>query len=926
MNRSTRIILSLALVASLATPAAVRAQSTPTPEKDAAKGSRAVLTLPVWVKADVATRGREADRTVLLLSGHVEMSRGRSRLDADRAIIWIDETASARRGEVVMSVYAEGSVTTLEKGVRTVGPRVFFEWVGSTFTVDDADGYIAERRRGSDAAFVTRAEAVRRAGVIVPAAVPIPAHPGAPAGVVPPGETTGTVLDPARIAQIYGQQQEGPDIKYATEGDYRVTVVTRYPDVVFTDPGSSWGKMEILAESMVIWVNEKKLKEGKRLREAELEIYAEGRVVIHEGNRTIQCERLFYDYRTQRALMIGGPAGRAVVRTFSEKRKVPLYYRAREFRQVSADRYVAKDVIATTCEFGRPEWGIYAGEMDLTTVRKTVTDAQGNETVSETERAEVWHSRFTVGGVPLTYWPHYTMDLDRDRMALRKLRIRNSSRYGFTVLTQWDLYNLGLYENDWSRLLFNYDYYGDRGHGVGLTFEYEKPTFKGDLFGYYINDSGIDKTDLPPPKDDRSRVRWHHRQKLSDHWRLDAELSTISDRQFLNEYWESEDKEDKEQESLLYLRYLKDNRYLGITGQWRLNDYQTQNEQMPGVRYARLGQPVFGDFATYLTQTRFANIRRRFDDDAQDAGLAPADYRSWRFFTEHELQFPFAWAGWKIAPYLNAAYTWYENVVEDGNDRTLLSAGVRASTTWWKIYNIRSRLWDLNRLRHVVTPTVDVFATWVRTKNPGDILQFDEIDALDDTKVIRLGLRQRLQTRRLARNIAPAVVGGDYTCNWMTLDLELDYYPQADKHHGGRSVGPLRVDYLWQVTDRIGLLSKADLRLDRGGNLDTFDLGVAVNRSPRMNVYLGQRYIDVSDSNIFVGVLDYKLDERWTLNLMGQYDFGLGQSNLFRTGFRRRLHRWFLEMVYEYDAGEGDHTFMMILTPQGLPEGRVRFF
>jgi hypothetical protein len=316
----------------------------------------------------------------------------------------------------------------------------------------------------------------------------------------------------------------------------------------------------------------------------------------------------------------------------------------------------------------------------------------------------------------------------------------------------------------------------------------------------------------------------------------------------------------------------------------------------------------------------------RFDDDAQNAGLAPSDYRSWRFFTEHELQLPLHCGIVNIVPFLNTSYGYYENVVEGGGDRVLLTAGVRSSATFWKVYNFYNRLWDLNRLRHIITPTVDVLATFVRTKNPGDVLQFDEIDALDDTKIIRFGLRQRLQTRRLARSVEPAAVGGWYTANWMVLDLELDYYPQPAKHNRGHDLSPLRIDYLWQLTDRLALITKADLRLDAGGRLETYDLGVAINRSPKMTFYFGQHYIDTSGSNILVGQLDYKLNERWSMGLLALYDIGLNQENDYRLVLRRRLHRWILETGVEYDAGQDDLSIMFFIMPQGMSEARFRFY
>lgn len=884
--------------------------------------------LPVTARADVAVRRQSDGATMLLLSGGVELSRGASRMEADRVLIRIDERRSRRLGRVVMSVYGEGKVQTVEKGTRVISPRVFFHWTASDFTVDDADGFIAVREKPFSGPFIKRAETVRKRGAVPVTPRAIPPKKKTPTAALPPGKTPDTgIIEPTRIGLIYGQQQEGPDIKSSVEGDYRVTVLTRYPDIVFYDPGSALGKMEVRAENMVIWVNEKKLKEGGLLQEAELEIYAEGHVVIHQDRKTVHCEQLYYDYKNRRGLLVGGPGGDAVIKTYSVHRQIPILYRAKEFRQVSAEKYLAKDAILTTCEFGHPEWGIYAKEMSLTAGMKTATDGTGRVGRDDvTESVEVRHARFVAHGIPMFYWPRFTRDLKNEQTPLQSLRLVDSNDMGFGVQTEWNLYDFGIYKNDWSKCALLADYFSRRGLGLGVRFEYERPEYWGELIAYGIHDHGTDMKNVPLEKEHRLRFNWWHRQPLSDHWRMDAELSWLSDRNFLNEYWEQVFKEGKEQESLLYLRYLKDNRYLGLTARWRLNYWQTQNEQMPEAHFAWVGQPILGDRVTYIQETRLGNMRRRWDDDAQSAGLLPADYRSWRLFTEHEFQYPLRLGIFRVAPFVNLAYGWYERPASGDHDRVTVTTGVRSSTTFWRIYDFYNRLWDINRLRHVVTPTLDVFGTFVRTKPPSEIPQFDEADALDDTKVIRLGLRQRLQTRRLGRTEEPARVSGWRNVNWMLLDLEIDYFPQASRHNNGRELSPLRMDYRWRISDRISLISDADVRVEDGPNIETFDVGLLLNRSPKLSLYLGQRYTDASGSNIFIGKVDYKLNERWTLAFFTHIDLGAPDTSDYMVVFRRRMHRWIAELVLERDSGEDDTSAKLLFTPQGIPEAKFRFY
>ena len=199
--------------------------------------------IPVTAKAGVAVRHRLNGQTMLLFTGRAEFTRGSSRMEADRTLVWIDEVRSDRLGVVVMTVYAEGHVLTVEKGAHVTSPRVFFHWTASELTVDDADGFIDLQAKAFSGPFFDRAETVRARGAVPVVRAPIPPKVKPPVGEVPPKPgPPGAIIEPTRIGLIYGQQQEGPHIKSFIEGDYRITVVTHYPDIVFFDPGGKVGR------------------------------------------------------------------------------------------------------------------------------------------------------------------------------------------------------------------------------------------------------------------------------------------------------------------------------------------------------------------------------------------------------------------------------------------------------------------------------------------------------------------------------------------------------------------------------------------------------------------------------------------------------------------------------------------------------------
>ena len=72
-------------------------------------------------------------------------------------------------------------------------------------------------------------------------------------------------------------------------------------------------------------------------------VYLEGHVLVRQGERTIRAQRVYYDFRHERALILDG-----VLRTIERQRRVPLYLRAREIRQLSEKEFLAKKATLTS--------------------------------------------------------------------------------------------------------------------------------------------------------------------------------------------------------------------------------------------------------------------------------------------------------------------------------------------------------------------------------------------------------------------------------------------------------------------------------------------------------------------------------------------------------------------------------------------------
>ena len=874
----------------------------PSPERPRAVTLRA-RELITWV---------EGPWRVFVARDQVTIRYDSKTVTARRAVVWFDESRPKLTGVISLDIYLEGQVKVAERGAAISSEREYFHLETlRRFVVGDADGTVPEYPEPVSSDLLGRAREARSAEAVTPPAAPRPRVERYPA----PEPARRELLE-ARY-QAFALSRKGFDVEsWVAEDGRRVFVITGGVDIVRDLPARSGAPaetMELVADNLVTWV-----PLGGAGEQLHTELYAEGNVTLYHRGRVLEGDRIFYDLTDDRAIIL-----EAVIRSTVRAGQVPLYYRAKEVRQLNRNQYVASDAVITTCEFQQPHYWLQAKQLTL-------------DESSDRRLARAWNNVLFVRGLPLWYWPYYARDLNRDRMVLKRFRLRQSSEFGTEIRTAWDLYDLGLYENDWSNLALVMDVLTDRGVGLGLDFDYRRWAGEGYFTSYFIDDQGEDVPGVPLEHQERGRFEWRHRQQLGPYDTLMAEFAWMSDRGFLDEYFEREAREDKEKETILYYKHQRGLAAFTALTKFRTSNFLTQTEYLPQVGFRLLGYPLgyrfWGERLTLYSATQLANVRLRPDD-----ALDLPQPRAWRLDTRNEVDLPLAWRFIRFVPFLGARYTAYSDSPdrfgrESGRslDRFAAELGFRSSATFWRLYRVSSRLWDLQDIRHIITPTIDYLYRFAVTAGPTELFQFDEVDRVDEFQVIRLGLRQRWQTRRLTRGRSPLASVDRRVVDWLVMDVELDVFPNRDRDNEGNLMGPLQLDLIWRLSDHLTVLSDAEVDMEDGFAWDRFNLALKVDRSPRLSFYLGQRYIrDVGSSAFTVG-FDYRLSQKWQLGTLWQYDFQADAALTQRLVLTRRLHRWLLEISFERDEGEEDGqantSISLTLIPQGLPETQLRFF
>jgi hypothetical protein len=855
----------------------------------------------------------------------VELRYDTKTVTANEAVLWFDEARPKLTGVIALDVYLEGDVKVTERGATISSPRECFhvETV-SRFLVRDADGVVPEYPQPVASELLIRARSARQAEAVVPAPTPRPARPlyAAP-------EAARRQLLEARY-QAYALNSQGFDVQSWKDEDGRqVFVITGGVDIVRDVPakeGVPTQSMEMSADSIVTWVPLGGAAGGGASgggaggggETLHTEVYAEGNVTIYHLGRVVECDRIFYDLTDDRAIILD-----ATIRTTVREGQVPLYYRAREVRQLNANQYVAPDGRITTCEFIHPHYWLQTKQLTLDE--------------SEDRRfAQAYNNVLFVGGLPLWYWPYYAHDINRDRTFLKRLRLGQSTQFGTEVRTAWDLYDLGAVINDWSNLALVVDVLTRRGVGLGLDFDYKRWGGEGYMTSYYINDQGEDVPGVPLEEDQRGRFEWRHRQSLSPYDTILAEFSWMSDRGFLNEYFKQEAQEDKEKETVLYYKHQRGLSAFTVLGKVRVNDFLPQTEYLPQVGYRLLGYPLgyslWGDRLTFFSTSQLANARLRPDE-----ALHQPEPEAWRFDTLNEVDMPLAWRFIKFVPFVGARYTAYSDSPdafgqESGAavDRFAGEVGFRSSATFSRVYRVRSRLLDLDGIRHVITPTVDYLDRYAVTTAPDEVFHFDEVDPLGEFQVVTLGLRQLWQTRRLSRGRSPLASVDQRVVDWLLLDAKLDVFPEPERDNAGDTLGDLRLNLIWRLSDQVTVLSKGELDVGDNFAWDVYNVTLKLDRSPRLSFYVGHRFIREAGSSAFTTGFDYDISRKWRLGALWQYDFQKGSPLIQSLVLTRRLHCWLLEVSVKRDEGElggqGDTSISLTLIPDALPNAHLRFY
>jgi len=734
------------------------------------------------------------------------------------------------------------------------------------------------------------------------------------------------------------------------------------------------GTVLIEADNAVIWTPDRKRLESQKIDDLPVEVYIEGNVVFQQGQRRIYADRMYYNVQAEYGMILG-----AEVLTPVPQYEGIVRLKADVIQQRSRENFLAYSAAITSSRLGVPRYWMQSDRIELsdrsndingTLFGRPMAGRAGDQTGM---RAKARNNFIYIEGLPVLYWPILNTNVDTSSFYVNGFKFNNDTIFGNQVMVDFDAYQvLGLQGIDGTRWSFSTDYLSKRGFALGTNFNYNLPNLgvgpaKGFLDAWGIKDKGLDflgadRFNLPPERDTRGRLIFKHKQYLSPDTELWAEAGLVSDRNFLEQYFEQDWDTQKDYSTALRLRQYYDQQMFDLWGQTRLNKFFTETEWFPRLDHYWLGQSI-GDIFTYYSHSDIGYAQQRVASTPTNASeAAKFQLQPWEVsasglhaVTRHELNLPIDTGYYKFVPFLSGeAGQWGQDV--SGNDITRLTgqAGLKSSLPMWNVFpDVQSSTFNLNGMSHKVS----FESQFLYADTNRDLNQFPLYNNIDDnsqehfrrrlvfntfggvlpnqfeatqyaarqsmqryvsagsSEVVtnqlqsRFGVHQRFQTKR-------GVAGRERIADVIEFDVDAIYFGKPDRDNFGESFGGINYDFRYHIGDRVTLISDGYYDLFKSG-LKATTVGSILSRPGRGEIYFGLTSLEGPISSLLLTTsVNYRLNEKWLAVGGTAVDLGktgnIGQS----IGLTRIGESFLIRVGANVDSGRDNVAINFNLEPR----------
>lgn len=820
-----------------------------------------------------------------------------------------------------------------------------------------------------------------------PPGIPSTSAPGPPRAPVAPG--------PPRQLRIVQRGQNRFQFQTATAPNGEQALIVTGGVIVSVNNVEGPGLLDIEADQLVVWSKGNPQHVFDTLRgqpaqaPSELELYLSGNVEIREQNgpeaRRLAADEVYYDVARHVAI-----ARQADLELKQPGLPDPMHLRAERLEQLSPTmfRVVRAEVFSSRLP---SDPGLKLSVREGTLEEKQVVkrnlfgqprlDRNGRP---ETDQQRLFHGESVfveLDSVPIFYLPFVQGDANDPLGPLKDARLDYNRVFGFRSLLTFNTYNLlGLDPQPGTHWDLDLDYMSSRGPALGTNFDYAgnhllgvDGKYNGVVKAYGIDDTGKDilgngRGENEPHPELRGRFLWRNRWELPGDFTLQTQVAPISDKNFLDQYFQTEFELDVPQETYLYFKQQRDQWAWTLLAEPRIRTWVTETEWLPRADGYLIGQTVDLPILDRLTYNAHASAAyaRLLTTNVGPPAINPTDVRddTARLDLMQELSLPFYAGPFRVVPYVVSDLAYYSSDLT-GNERgrAFEGGGIRGSIPFTRLYpDARSDLLNLDGINHKIVLSGNFFSAHSDTPHTmlpqldrldddatdqarRDIKPFEplfnpdkgpalrtspvydpqlyairrlvdnRIDTLDTIEELEFDVRQRWQTKR-------GFPGNEHVLDWMTLDLSGSLFPQSRRDNFGDNFAFLQYDWVWNVGDRTALVSSGWVDPEQDGPR-VFSFGAFLNRPDRTNFYLGFRTIEPLHSDLISGAVTYVFSPKYSATANVSYDvssqpnIASGQLVLTRTGSDLQL-----SVGVTYNSLLNNFGAIVEITPNLVPGGR----
>jgi hypothetical protein len=657
---------------------------------------------------------------------------------------------------------------------------------------------------------------------------------------------------------------------------------------------------------------------------------------MENQDRVLRADQVYYDVSRNVAVAVSGDI------EFREK-GIPdaIHMKADELFQVGPNEFKAERAEIFSSRLpSDPGLKILVRQATITQQRVPKTNIFGRPFVNrQTGEEEITTERllrgedilFKASDVPIFFLPYIEGNLNNPSGPVRNIGIGNDKIFGFQIYTELDVFNLlGYYPPPGADWTATFDELTMRGPAGGTNYKYGGT----DLFGFPgrysgsfkywgIFDHGTDQLGggrgFEPHPFFRERASWRHVEDFPEGFQVMAQLSYLSDKNFLEQYYKPEFDQAENQETFFYLTNRRGNFSGSILVEPRIRDWVTETAWLPKAEGHVIGWSPL-DLLTYDAKLS-VGYAQLLPTNIPPPPVSATDVRTntGRFDLWQDLEFPFKVGPFKIVPFGILDLTAYTaDLTGNSVGRIYAAAGARGSIQASRLYpDVQSELFNLQGLYHksvlsttyyyahsnipfselpqldqlnnnatdqalrditprqpFLNPANGVALATSPIFNPQTYairrLVDDRVDTLDSIQEIQIDWRNRWQTKR-------GFPGMQHTVDVFTLDTSISIFPNAARDNFGSTIGFVEYDANWNVGDRTAIFSSGWVDPFTNG-VRYFALGTQLNRTDRTSFGLAFRYTDPIDSRMLSATASYVFSPKYSMTAATSYDFGINKG------------------------------------------------